>query len=109
MTDDIERVVKRLFAEAPADSPAGGDAFVARVSHEIRRRRRTSRALAMCGGAAMAVAAIFLAPPIIETASRVAHIPGVVMQQAAPLLVFPLPWVAYFFIAIAILSRSIAR
>ena len=108
MSQDIDRMLMRLFAESQPQS-GSTEAFVARVAGRIRRRRAVRTAFAVCGGVVMAAALLLLSPMMIHAAARIAHLPSVLMQQDVPLLAYPAQLVAYFVVGVVVLSRAIAR
>ena len=93
MSDETERTLARLFAEAQPALDAA-EPFVAAVSGRIARRRRAGILLRIAGSLGMVAGAVTVSPFLTEAATSVALVPVLVAEPLEAVLLSPAGWVA---------------
>ena len=93
VSDDTERTLASLFAEAhPAKRAA--EPFVAAVSGRIARRRRAGILLRIAGSLGMVAGAAAVSPFLTEAATSIALVPVLVAEPLEAVLLSPAGWIA---------------
>lgn len=104
VSDDTERTLARVFAEAypvtRADEP-----FVAAVSSRTARRRRASTLLRFGVWLGVVVGAAAVSPFLTEAAISVALLPALLAKPLEAVLLSPAGWVA----ALLVMGLSLLR
>ena len=108
MSDETERRLRRLFAETRVDDADDGAAFVARVTGQIAKRRRTRAAGRLAAGLALVTLVISVSPFIVSAATYVALLPMLLTGPFQAVLIPPLGWIASLIVGIAALRRAMA-
>ena len=90
MSDDTDKALRRLFAEARTEASPEADAFVRRVTAGIARQRRIRRALRVGIGFALTASVVGLSPLIVGGATHIALLPTVLAGPFETALASPL-------------------
>ena len=106
MSDDTERRLRRLFAETRVDDADDDGAFVAGVTDQIAKRRRTRAVGRLAVGLALVALMIGVAPFIASTATCVALLPVLLAAPFETVLIPPLGWIASLIVGVAALRRA---
>ena len=106
-SDNTERTLASLFAEAHPVKRAG-EPFVAAVSGRIARRRRVGALLRTAGLLGVVAGAAAVSPFLTEAANSVALVPVLVAEPLEAALQFPAGWIAALLLAGFTLLRGSA-